>query len=259
MPLDRQRVAFHPTGVRLSTHFNRTSQSAETVSMTFLNRPQSLVFNDAELSSSASDSSLGIQLAIKRAVDISAAAALIVVASPILVGAAIAIKLTSRGPVLFKQSRYGLNNEPFGIYKFRSMRIDLGDATGVKQTRADDPRVTPVGKILRRTNIDELPQLFNVLFGDMSLVGPRPHVPGMRAGGQLYEELVPHYFRRHQMRPGITGLAQINRLRGSTTDAKFAKARIEYDLAYAENWSLLLDFRILWQTFKSEVLRGTGS
>lgn len=227
--------------------------------MTFLNRPQSLVFNDAELSSSASDSSLGIQLAIKRAVDISAAAALIVVASPILVGAAIAIKFTSRGPVLFKQSRYGLNNEPFGIYKFRSMRIDLGDATGVKQTRADDPRVTPVGKILRRTNIDELPQLFNVLFGDMSLVGPRPHVPGMRAGGQLYEELVPHYFRRHQMRPGITGLAQINRLRGSTTDAKFAKARIEYDLAYAENWSLLLDFRILWQTFKSEVLRGTGS
>ena len=139
------------------------------------------------------------------------------------------------------------------------MRIDLGDATGVKQTRADDPRVTRVGKVLRRTNIDELPQLFNVLFGDMSLVGPRPHVPGMRAGGLLYEELVPNYFKRHRVRPGITGLAQINRLRGSTTDAKFAKARIEYDLAYAENWSLLLDIRILWQTFKSEVLRGTGN
>lgn len=227
--------------------------------MAFLNRPQFLVVTGAEISSPSNDNTLGVQLVIKRVVDVAAAASLIVVASPILVGAALAIKLTSRGPVLFKQSRYGLNNKPFGIYKFRSMRTDTGDATGIKQTRADDPRVTRVGKFLRRTNIDELPQLFNVLFGDMSLVGPRPHVPGMRAGGQLYEELVPHYFKRHRMRPGITGLAQINRLRGSTTDAKFAKARIEYDLAYAESWSLLLDFRILWQTFKSEVLRGTGS
>lgn len=227
--------------------------------MTFLNRPQSFVLTGAELSSASTDNALGMQIAIKRAFDAAAAAALIAVASPILIGAAVAIKLTSRGPVLFKQSRYGVNNELFGIYKFRSMRIDLGDATGVAQTRTDDPRVTRVGKFLRRTNIDELPQLFNVLFGDMSLVGPRPHVPGMRAGGQLYEELVPHYFNRHRVRPGMTGLAQINRLRGSTTDAKFAKARIEYDLAYAENWSILLDLRILWQTFKSEVLRGTGS
>jgi polysaccharide biosynthesis protein PslA len=227
--------------------------------MTFLNRPQYLVVTGAELASPSNDNSLGLQLAIKRAFDILAASSLIVATSPILVSAALAIKLTSRGPVLFKQSRYGLNNEHFGIYKFRSMRVDTGDVTGIKQTKADDPRVTRVGKILRRTNIDELPQLFNVLFGDMSLVGPRPHVPGMRAGGLLYEELVPHYFKRHRMRPGITGLAQINRLRGSTTDAKFAKARIEYDLAYAENWSLLLDFRILWQTFKSEVFRGTGS
>jgi exopolysaccharide biosynthesis polyprenyl glycosylphosphotransferase len=227
--------------------------------MAFVNRPQSFDFTGAELSSSPSTNTLGIQLAIKRAVDVIAAAVLIVIASPILLGAALAIKLTSRGPILFKQSRYGLNSERFGIYKFRSMRIDLSDATGVKQTRADDPRVTSVGRVLRRTNIDELPQLFNVLFGDMSLVGPRPHVPGMRAGGVLYEELVPHYFNRHRMRPGITGLAQINRLRGSTTDAKFAKARIEYDLAYVESWSLLLDLRILWQTFKSEVLRGTGS
>ncbi|MBS0235296.1 MAG: sugar transferase [Proteobacteria bacterium] len=227
--------------------------------MTFLNRPHSFVFTGGELQSTSSVNTLVLQLTLKRAFDVAAATALIALASPILIGAALAIKLTSRGPVLFKQSRYGLNNEPFGIYKFRTMRIDLGDETGVKQTRADDPRVTRAGKVLRRTNIDELPQLFNVLFGDMSLVGPRPHVPGMRAGGQLYEELVPHYFNRHRVRPGMTGLAQINRLRGSTTDAKFAKARIEYDLAYAEHWSLLLDFRILWQTFKSEVLRGTGS
>lgn len=227
--------------------------------MNFLNRPQSFALTGAELRSSPADKSLSYQLALKRTFDVLASGALIAMASPILLGAALAIKLTSRGPVLFKQSRYGLNSELFGIYKFRTMRIDQGDATGVKQTRADDPRVTPIGKVLRRTNIDELPQLFNVLFGDMSLVGPRPHVPGMRAGGLLYEELVPHYFKRHRMRPGITGLAQINRLRGSTTDAKFAKARIEYDLAYAQNWSLLLDFRILWQTFKSELLGGTGS
>jgi exopolysaccharide biosynthesis polyprenyl glycosylphosphotransferase len=227
--------------------------------MTFLNRPSSFLVTGAELGSASDDSVRGVQLTIKRAFDVLSAAALIAAASPILLGAALAIKLTSRGPILFKQSRYGVNSELFGIYKFRSMRIDLSDASGVKQTRADDPRVTPVGRVLRRTNIDELPQLFNVLKGDMSLVGPRPHVPGMRAGGQLYEELVPHYFKRHNVRPGITGLAQINRLRGSTTEAKFARARIEYDLAYAENWSLLLDFRILWQTFKSELLRGTGS
>jgi lipopolysaccharide/colanic/teichoic acid biosynthesis glycosyltransferase len=227
--------------------------------MTFLNRPQSVTLAGAEFSSPSHDSDRSHQLALKRAVDILGSAALIAVASPILLGAALAIKLTSRGPVLFKQARYGVNSELFGIYKFRTMRIEQGDASGVKQTRADDPRITSVGRILRRTNIDELPQLFNVLLGDMSLVGPRPHVPGMRAGGVLYEELVPHYFKRHLMRPGMTGLAQINRLRGSTTDAKFAKARIEYDLAYAQNWSLLLDIRILWQTFKSEVLRGTGS
>jgi len=227
--------------------------------MTFLNRPSSFLVTGAELGSASDDNVRVVQLGIKRAFDVLSAAALIAAASPILLGAALAIKLTSRGPILFKQSRYGVNNELFGIYKFRSMRIDLGDASGVKQTRADDPRVTPIGRVLRRTNIDELPQLFNVLKGDMSLVGPRPHVPGMRAGGQLYEELVPHYFKRHSVRPGITGLAQINRLRGSTTEAKFAKARIEYDLAYAENWSLLLDFRILWQTFKSELLRGSGS
>jgi lipopolysaccharide/colanic/teichoic acid biosynthesis glycosyltransferase len=227
--------------------------------MTVINRSQTFELSRVELHSSSNDNDLSIQLSIKRAFDVTAAAALIAATAPILIGAAVAIKLTSRGPVLFKQSRYGLGSQPFGIYKFRSMRIDLGDASGVMQTKADDPRVTRVGKVLRRTNIDELPQLFNVLFGDMSLVGPRPHVPGMRAGGVLYEELVPNYFKRHAMRPGITGLAQINRLRGSTTDAKFAKARIEYDLAYAESWSLILDLRILWQTFKSEVLRGTGS
>lgn len=200
-----------------------------------------------------------IDLALKRAVDITGSAALLLICMPLLATVAIAIKLTSRGPILFRQPRYGLRSEVFEVLKFRSMYVDRGDKSGVAQTRANDPRVTPIGKLLRRTNIDELPQLINVLRGDMSLVGPRPHVPGMKAAGVRYETLVPFYFARHRVRPGITGLAQINRLRGSTAEAKFAKARIDYDIAYAENWSLLLDLRILWLTFKNEIFRGTGS
>jgi lipopolysaccharide/colanic/teichoic acid biosynthesis glycosyltransferase len=197
--------------------------------------------------------------AIKRSLDIAGASLLILAAGPLLLAIAAAVRLSSPGPILFKQPRYGLNAELFQIYKFRTMRVEAEDRSGVAQTRRNDPRVTSIGKALRRLNLDELPQLFNVLRGDMSLVGPRPHVPGMRAAGRLYEHLVPHYHLRHRMRPGMTGLAQINRLRGSTSDAKFAKARIEYDIAYANNWSLLLDLRILWLTFKTEVLRGSGS
>lgn len=197
--------------------------------------------------------------ALKRGFDIAAASLLILAASPLLVAITAAVRLSSPGPVLFRQPRYGLNAELFQIYKFRTMIVEVEDRSGVAQTRKNDPRVTPIGKTLRRLNLDELPQLFNVLRGDMSLVGPRPHVPGMRAGGMLYEHLVPHYHLRHRMRPGMTGLAQINRLRGSTSDAKFAKARIEYDIAYANNWSLWLDLRILWLTFRTEVLRGSGS
>lgn len=203
-------------------------------------------------------SGVDIQRALKRSVDVAGASLLILAASPLLIGIAAAIRLSSPGPILFKQQRYGLNAELFEIYKFRTMSVDEEDRSGVAQTRKNDPRVTSIGKALRRLNLDELPQLFNVLRGDMSLVGPRPHVPGMRAGGLLYEHLVPNYHLRHRMRPGMTGLAQINRLRGSTSDAKFAKARIEYDIAYTSSWSLVLDLRILWLTFKTEVLRGSG-
>ena len=199
-----------------------------------------------------------VQSALKRSVDVAGASLLILAASPLLIGIAAAIRLSSPGPIFFKQQRYGLNAELFEIYKFRTMSVDEEDRSGVAQTRKNDPRVTSVGKALRRLNLDELPQLFNVVRGDMSLVGPRPHVPGMRAGGLLYEHLVPNYHLRHRMRPGMTGLAQINRLRGSTSDAKFAKARVEYDIAYTSNWSLVLDLRILWLTFKTEVLRGSG-
>jgi len=208
---------------------------------------------------SQADAGLRLQLASKRMMDVAASALLIAVLSPLLIAIALVIKLTSRGPVLFHQPRYGLDNELFDVLKFRSMHIDRGDRTGVAQTQANDPRVTPIGKFIRRTNIDELPQLINVLRGDMSLVGPRPHVPGMRAAGMHYESLVPHYFARHRMRPGITGLAQINRLRGSTANAKFAMARIDYDIAYIENWSIVFDLRILWHTLKTELVRGTGS
>jgi lipopolysaccharide/colanic/teichoic acid biosynthesis glycosyltransferase len=198
-------------------------------------------------------------LAAKRAIDIIGSAGLLIVTSPLLIGTALAIKATSAGPVLFRQQRYGLNNERFTIFKFRTMFANDTDSSGVNQTRAGDPRVTKLGSFLRRTNIDELPQLINVLRGDMSLVGPRPHVPGMLAGGMLYEVLVPSYFTRHRVRPGMTGLAQINELRGRTREAKFARARIAYDLAYIDHWSLLLDLRILWTTLKTELLRGTGN
>jgi lipopolysaccharide/colanic/teichoic acid biosynthesis glycosyltransferase len=204
-------------------------------------------------------SDIGLAVVLKRTIDVAISAALLVILSPVLGGAALAIKLTSAGPVFFRQRRYGLNNEQFTILKFRTMFAHDADISGVNQTRIGDPRVTPLGRFLRRTNIDELPQLINVLQGDMSLVGPRPHVPGMRAGGMTYEALVPFYFERHRVRPGLTGLAQTNELRGSTADAKFARARIVYDLAYVEHWSVLLDLRILWTTFKTEVLRGTGN
>jgi lipopolysaccharide/colanic/teichoic acid biosynthesis glycosyltransferase len=138
------------------------------------------------------------------------------------------------------------------------MRIDVGDATGVRQTVEGDKRVTWIGKILRKTSLDEIPQLFNVIKGDMSLVGPRPHVPGMLAANLLYEDLVPYYFQRHSARPGITGLAQINGCRGSTVEAGRAISRIDYDLDYIEKWSLRLDIIIILRTIRSEFLSGSG-
>jgi lipopolysaccharide/colanic/teichoic acid biosynthesis glycosyltransferase len=176
----------------------------------------------------------------------------------LMVAIAIAIKITSRGPVLFSQWRYGYRNHRFRIYKFRTMYMHLSDVTGTRQTIERDTRVTPVGRFLRSTSLDELPQLINVLIGDMSLVGPRPHVPGMLAAARPYEDLIPYYFQRHLVRPGITGLAQVNGCRGSTIQANAAIDRIDYDLAYIENWSLWLDIRILLLTVKREFLAGHG-
>jgi len=194
----------------------------------------------------------------KRLFDIVAAGGALLFFAPVLIAIAVVIKLTSPGPVLFFQYRYGHRNRRFKIYKFRSMRVDAGDATGVKQTVKGDSRVTWIGKILRKTSFDEIPQLINVIKGDMSLVGPRPHVPGMLAAELLYEELVPYYFQRHTARPGLTGLAQVSGCRGSTVEAGRAISRIDYDLDYIERWSMRLDVTIIIRTIRKEFLSGSG-
>ncbi len=195
----------------------------------------------------------------KRIFDVVVAGAALLFLAPLLAAIAIATKATSPGPVLFTQYRYGYRNHRFRIYKFRTMYAHLADRSGVRQTTDADPRVTAVGRLLRSTSLDELPQLFNVIKGDMSLVGPRPHVPGMLAASIPYEHLVPYYFVRHVVRPGVTGLAQVSGYRGSTTEAQSAIGRISCDLEYIEKWSLWLDVRILWRTAVREFLSGSGS
>ncbi|MBN9050307.1 MAG: exopolysaccharide biosynthesis polyprenyl glycosylphosphotransferase [Rhizobiales bacterium] len=190
----------------------------------------------------------------KRLFDVTSATCALIILSPLLAAIGIAIKLTSPGPIFFTQNRYGHLNQRFRIYKFRTMHVHLGDAFGVKQTIANDPRVTSIGRFLRRTSLDELPQLINVVTGDMSLVGPRPHVPGMQAASTLYENLVPYYFQRHTIKPGITGLAQVSGCRGSTASADQAISRVDYDLDYIERWSLWLDVKIIWWTIRHELL-----
>ncbi len=193
---------------------------------------------------------------VKRLFDASSSIIALLFFTPLFMAIALAIKLTSPGPIFFTQYRYGHRNRRFRIYKFRTMHTHLGDIHGVKQTVADDPRVTIVGRFLRKTSLDELPQLINVVLGDMSLVGPRPHVPGMQAASTLYESLVPYYFQRHTIRPGITGLAQVNGCRGSTANADAAISRVDYDLDYIERWSLWLDIKIIWWTIRRELFSG---
>jgi len=174
---------------------------------------------------------------------------LLVALLPVMAMVAIAIKLDSRGPVLFKQKRYGFNNELIEVYKFRSMYVNQTDATASKLVTKDDPRVTRVGRFIRKASLDELPQLFNVvLVGNLSLVGPRPHAVNAKAATQLYDEAVDGYFARHRVKPGITGWAQINGWRGETDTYEKIQRRVEHDLFYIENWSALFDLYILVKT-----------
>lgn len=186
----------------------------------------------------------GMDAVMKRATDIVLASfALLLLAVPMLV-IALAVKLTSRGPILFRQRRYGLNGEQIMVYKFRSMTV-CEDGAVVTQATKNDQRVTPLGRILRSTSLDELPQLLNVLQGHMSVVGPRPHAV---AHNEQYRKLISGYMIRHKVRPGITGLAQVNGLRGETETVEKMRARVQFDLEYLSHWSPWLDIKIIFKT-----------
>jgi lipopolysaccharide/colanic/teichoic acid biosynthesis glycosyltransferase len=186
----------------------------------------------------------------KRLVDILFSAIALLVLAPVLIVVAIAIKLDSPGPVFFRQLRVGYGNRPFEIFKFRSLRHEATDRDGNKSVSVGDSRVTRVGGFIRRTSIDELPQLLNVLLGDMSLVGPRPHALGSRAGEKLFWEIDPSYWQRHALKPGITGLAQIRGFRGETQAQEDLTQRLNSDIEYLEGWTLWRDFRIMIGTVR---------
>ena len=181
-------------------------------------------------------------MVIKRAMDIVGSLFGIIITSPIMLLSAILVKCSSPGPVIFKQERVGLHNKSFYMYKFRSMAMQTAAEEKKGWTGRNDPRVTGIGKVLRRTSIDELPQLFNILKGDMSLVGPRPERPQFV---EKFKEEIPRYMVKHQVRPGLTGWAQVNGLRGDSS----IKKRIEYDIYYIENWTLGFDIKIILMTF----------
>ncbi|HTS52046.1 MAG TPA: exopolysaccharide biosynthesis polyprenyl glycosylphosphotransferase, partial [Burkholderiales bacterium] len=181
---------------------------------------------------------------VKTISDYALAALALVALSPLMLLIAIAIKRSSPGPVLFRQRRYGLDGREIVVYKFRTMTV-LEDGDTVRQATQDDERITPIGRLLRRTSLDELPQFINVLQGRMSVVGPRPHAV---AHNEMYRKLIDGYMVRHKVKPGVTGWAQVNGLRGETDTVDKMERRIQYDLAYLRNWSLRLDLVIIIKT-----------
>lgn len=187
---------------------------------------------------------------LKRLFDLAVAGTALLVLAPILILTAIAIKLESKGPILFVQSRIGRANRQFSVYKFRSMRADAGDKKGDRSTGRDDDRVTRVGRIIRRYSIDELPQFINVLIGEMSVVGPRPHAVGSRAEAKLFWEIDQRYWHRHAAKPGLTGLAQVRGFRGATEREDDLVNRLQADLEYLDGWSLWRDVKIIAATFR---------
>ena len=223
-----------PVDIRLSAHMNK---------LRF--RPRSYSFVGAVPFLDVFDKPIADwDYIVKRAFDLVFASLAIVALAPVMLATAIAVRLDSPGPILFRQKRYGFNNNIIDVYKFRSMHTSMTDANATKLVTRDDPRVTRVGRFIRKTSIDELPQLFNVIRGDLSLVGPRPHALQAKAQNRLYDKVVDGYFARHRVKPGITGWAQINGWRGETDTEEKLQRRIEHDLYYIENWSVLFDLYI---------------
>lgn len=187
---------------------------------------------------------LGLAQALKRLMDIVISSGLLVALAPVLAGVAIAVKMSSPGPIVFRQKRYGVGGKEIDVYKFRSMRVSPPSGE-VKQATQNDDRITKVGRIIRKTSLDELPQFVNVLQGSMSIVGPRPHAV---QHNELYRKLIPGYMLRHKVKPGITGWAQVNGLRGETETVDKMRRRIQYDLVYISHWSVSFDIRIILRT-----------
>jgi Undecaprenyl-phosphate glucose phosphotransferase len=238
------RLALTPVKIRLAP---------DLASFAFARRPI-VVLGDIPMLTLFERPISGIDAGIKLLEDKILTVLILAMIWPILLIIALVIKLDSPGPVFFRQPREGFNNKPFRVYKFRTMYQDQSQFHGIQQASRIDPRVTRVGRILRRTSLDELPQLFNVMTGDMSLVGPRPHAASTRAGGRLFSDVVASYAARHKVKPGITGWAQVCGWRGETdTEEKLVK-RLEHDLHYIENWSLWFDFYILFRTIGSVIL-----
>lgn len=190
----------------------------------------------------------GARAVQKRIFDVIFATLALILLFPLMLVIALLIRLESPGPVLFRQKRHGFNNKPIQVLKFRSMYIDQCDPTAVKAVRRVDARVTKIGRFIRRASIDELPQFVNVLRGELSLVGPRPHAMAARTGDIIYDQVTEAYSARHKVKPGVTGWAQINGWRGEMNSSEKIRARVEHDLYYIENWSLWLDFKIMMMT-----------
>lgn len=233
---DDWTLVLKSTGIEGEVHRNFASASA---------LPSAIISLDpSQLKPLAPD-----QLFIKRSFDVVCAVLALAFLMPLMLLTALAIKLESEGPVLFKQQRLGHGSRLFHIYKFRSMRTEQSDATGDVSTMRDDDRITRVGKFIRKTSIDELPQLFNVLEGSMSLVGPRPHALGSKADSKLFWEIDRNYWLRHATIPGLTGLAQVRGFRGATMEQADLENRLASDLEYIQSWSVMLDLQILARTF----------
>ncbi|HEX7776622.1 MAG TPA: undecaprenyl-phosphate glucose phosphotransferase [Parvibaculum sp.] len=190
----------------------------------------------------------GWRAVMKNVEDRIVSAAILVMITPVMAAIAVLIKYDSPGPVFFRQRRYGFNNQLIDVYKFRTMYHNQRDDNAEQLTQRNDPRVTRVGAVLRKYSLDELPQFINVIRGEMSIVGPRPHALSAKAAGRLYDEAVRDYASRHRVKPGITGWAQVNGWRGETETLEQIRKRVEHDLVYIERWSLWLDVKIIWMT-----------